>query len=332
MLWLDHKYAGLCSPRLERFSKKGDDLYNFRCPFCGDSHKNRFKARGYLYKTKSGLSFKCHNCGHGTNMHGLLKEVDPLLVKQYNIEKYKEGQGRNRPEAANNELDFIPKFKPKMKWDFLISLEDLDSNHPGREYIRNRQLPESELLWVDNVQSLEQLSPEYEDRIIGTEGRIVIPFKNEQGIFAFQARAIDNNRFRYMTIKLTKDEPLVYGMDKINRKERVYVTEGPFDSMFLPNAVAVGGADLSRALHKLDKTRTTLVFDNTPRNKEVVKIMEKAEQGGYSVCVWPKEIEEKDINEMILAGYKAAEILEIINQNTASTLKLKLAITDWKKC
>ena len=327
--WIDHKYINLLSPQLERFARKSDKLYNFRCPFCGDSQKNKWKARGYVYDIKGSLNFKCHNCSHSTSLSGLLRHLDPFMHKQYKVEKFAEGHSNTVPKQVKTELNFTPKFKPKSILDKLMTrLDVLDEDHPAKVFYRKRKLPEqklSELYYIEDVQLLEQLSDKYKDRIVGTEPRLVIPFYNRSGkLIGVTCRALGNERLRYITIKISDDEPLVYNIDKIDKSKTVYVTEGPLDSMFLPNAIAVGGSDLKK-VSSMDLD-TVYVFDNQPRSPELVKIMKS--MTNQKMVVWPKNIEEKDINDMILAG---REVSEIIHMNTFSGLSLKLAISQWSK-
>ena len=332
-LWIDQKYINLLSGRLDRFTRKNDNLYNFRCPFCGDSQKNKFKARGYVFEKKGGLFFKCHNCSVGTNIRGLVDHIDPVMGDQYGLEHFREGKSvRKVTPDMKNEIDFKPKFKTKHgTYDFLRPL--LDSDNPALDYVTKRKIPVDRLnglFWVEDVQSLETVSTKYEGRILGNESRLVIPFYDIKGnLFAFQARAIDNNPLRYITIKIKEDHPLVYNLDKVNFNEKVYVTEGPFDSMFLPNCLAVGGSDLSRIADVVSDH--VLVFDNQPRNKEVVRMMEKM-CDKCSIVIWPKNIIQKDINDMVLDGIAAPEILDIINRNTFNSLSARNAIAYWKKC
>ena len=122
-LWIDQKYINILSGRLDRFSHKSGNLYNFRCPFCGDSQKNKYKARGYVYEKKGGLFFKCHNCSVGTHMRGLIDHLDPALGDAYGLEHYREGKGKNIQRVApdmKTEIDFKPKFRTKHgTYDFL---------------------------------------------------------------------------------------------------------------------------------------------------------------------------------------------------------------------
>ena len=73
------------------FKKKGDNLWNFRCPYCGDSKKSRTKARGFVFRKKNDLFFKCHNCGMGTTLGNLIKYLDSKIYKDYIMERYSSG-------------------------------------------------------------------------------------------------------------------------------------------------------------------------------------------------------------------------------------------------
>ena len=338
MLWIDHKYIGLLSPKLDRFARKTDKLYNFRCPVCGDSHKNKHKSRGYLFEGDNGLVYKCHNCGFAGGLGKLIEQIDPHLYNQYKMETFKERGVRKT--VANT--DYTPTFAPKPKTkdqgkllDYTIPLSELPSAHKAVLYCQTRRIPESrfsDLYYAEDYSVLEQLRPDvYEGRLLNDE-RIVIPFRNRDGrLIGVQGRSISGSGTRYVTIRLTDNDPLIYNLESIDTMERVYVVEGPIDSMFLPNAVACGGSDLMRAMRMLPKENTTLVFDNQPRNKDLIALIEKACKWGYSVFVFPSHIKSKDINDMILDGFTPDEIIALINTNTHNDLALRLAIRDWKK-
>jgi hypothetical protein len=108
------------------------------------------------------------------------------------------------------------------------------------------------------------------------------------------------------------------------------VTEGPIDSLFLPNAVAVGNSNLKYALNHLPKDKLVLIYDNEPRNKEIVREIGDAISAGANVAIWPKSYQEKDINDMILAGKAQNEILDTINKFTFRGPKALLEFNIWK--
>jgi predicted RNA-binding Zn-ribbon protein involved in translation (DUF1610 family) len=329
--YIDVKYINLLSPRLDRYKVKTNSPFtaNFRCPVCGDSKKNRHKARGYVFSRKGGLFYKCHNCGMGATLGNLMKEIDPTLYNQYVMERYKEGNVRQSHTNVATLMDFEPKFKKKSLLDELL---DPVKGTPAEKYLQDRKIPESrwdELYYIDNIEKIEQLSDKYKDRIIGKEARLVLPFYDRDSkLVGVTCRALGDERLRYVTIRVNEDKPMVYGLDKVDITKDIYVTEGPLDSLFLDNAVAVGNTDLKQVSNLLPFERLVFIFDNQPRNKELVKIINRAIEGGARMVIWPENILEKDINDMVLAGF---DINQVISTSTFSGLELKLQFTKWKK-
>jgi DNA primase len=169
--------------------------------------------------------------------------------------------------------------------------------------------------------------------IEGDHPRMIIPyFTNAGKCFAYQARAYGNEEPKYYTIKVDETQEKIYGLDRIDYSKRILVVEGPIDSLFLPNALAVSGASFDTPTIRQLLVNATIVMDNEPRNKDIVKQLEKYINLGYSVCMFPEHIEHKDINEMILhGGMTADEILEVINTNTYCGIEAKLRYSEWKK-
>ena len=338
MNYIDTKYISLISPRLRNFTKKGDYLWNFSCPFCGDSQKNQRKARGFIYRTKNDLFYKCHNCSHGTNLSKLIEHVDIPLHKEYVLERYKEGltssgQGDRTPGAGIK----TPKFdfkKPVFKKSLgLQSFAELDENHPAVKFLLKRNLPRD--AWNDIYfcpKFFEFSNTLIENKFPSLEGdhpRMIIPFRNRDGeIFAYQGRAFGKEKQKYITIVLDKDHPKIFGFDRVDTSRTFYVVEGPFDSLFIENCVAVAQSDLRVPKYK---DKAVLVPDNEPRNRQVCKQIEQCIKEGYNVVLWPKGTEEKDINDMILSGKSSAEIMGIIHSNTHKGLQAQTVFNSWKR-
>ena len=125
---------------------------------------------------------------------------------------------------------------------------------------------------------------------------------------------------------LNEEAPKVYGLDKINKGEIVYVVEGPFDSTFVSNSVAMCGSDSSLAC--LEGSSIVYVYDNEPRNKEIVGRIEKCITKGEQVIIWPTMIGDKDINDMVLSGH---DIMSVLKSNTYSGLEAQIKFNNWKK-
>ena len=340
MIYIDTKYIRLLSPQLNQFKQKSDDLYNFRCPICGDSEKNTYKARGYIYRLKEALIYKCHNCGDSRSLGNLIKHIDSTMYSQYVMEKYKTGSKDSLEEPT---FEFPkPVFAtstPKKLLEAVgaVCLINLPDEHISNQFIRKRKIPLTStrgLYYIDDEEKLEGLSPKYKDRIIGHNSRILLPFCDQDGnMTGLTGRLIDNNKgLRYLALKFNADnEPLIFGLEKLDGRH-TYVVEGPIDSLFIDNCLAVGGADFGHLGVLVDKATTTIIFDNEPRNKEIVKRMEKLISDDWNICIWPEKILEKDINDMVIAGQTPEEIQGVINRNSFSGLKAKFKINGWKKC
>ena len=348
--YIDVKYVNLISPFLQQFKKKGDFLWNFRCPYCGDSQKSRTKARGFVFRKKNDLFYKCHNCGVGTTLGKLIEHVDLNTHKDYIMERYKKGCDTitPRPEFKFNEPVFNKnKSSKRNKLDRssesivkeLKSISELHHEHPARKIVEERRLPRSShgdlFLCPEFYKFTNKLIPNKFPSLDGDHPRLLIPFRDEEGeIFAYQGRAFGNEQPKYITIKL-QDRDKIFGLDRVVKKEPIYVVEGPLDSLFLDNCIAVGGADFDRPLSidgsLITNGELTVVFDNEPRNKEICKLIEKTINTGKKVCLWPESMEHKDINDMILGGYTKEEIQEIIKQNTFQTASAKMQFATWRK-
>ena len=334
MIWVDTKYANLLSSKLERYKVKSHNpfLANFRCPICGDSSKNKNKARGYFYTSKNGLVMKCHNCGVTIGFSKLIQKLDTTLYKQYSLEKF----GNKK---IKNTFDFEPKFQTKsivQLPDFIKCLNELKmiygNDHPAVKYCINRKIPEEKfqyVYYIENVSRVTEVVEQYKDRIITNEQRIVLPFFNrERKPIGFTMRAMDNNKLRYMTIRLDDNEPMLFGHERVNFNRPVICVEGPIDSLFLSNAVAVSGSDMKKATRILPED-TTYVFDNQPRNKVLCKLMESVIKDGKKVCIWSNTIIGKDINDMAKIGYS---VEKIIYSRSYTGLSAENAFREWRRC
>jgi transcription elongation factor Elf1 len=339
-MWLDQQYVGTISHRLDKFKRKGDYNYNFRCPVCGDSQTNRNKARGYLYPNKGGLFYKCHNCQASMSFGNLIKFMDPNLYKEYSLDRYKSGETGHK---AHKDHGFV--FKPVIfessKQDnafkgLLTPIKKLANDHEVRKYLHSRKIPDhryEELCYVDDIAKFKQFADGYEDKILGNEPRLVLPFfDGEDNLVGLSGRAIRGEKLRYVTIRIKDDAPMIFGLNKIDINETIYVTEGPIDSLFLCNAVGAGNANLKSVGEFLPKEKLILVYDNEPRNKEIVREIKLSIDDGFKVCIWPKEIVEKDINDMIVKqNLSAEEMQNTINKNSFSGPEAMLQFNLWKK-
>ena len=343
-IYIDNKYVRLVSSRLRNFKQKSDNLWNFSCPFCGDSQKNKLKARGYVFAKGNDLLYRCHNCGVGTNVANLLKQVDPSLHGEYTFEKYKSGESNTIFHKSNTAPTFnIPsprfgKVEKQRIFDHAEWVSELQSGHFCLNYAQNRSIPEEhydKLLFTSKYrQFIDALVPNH-GKTLADDARLVIPFYDVNGeLVAVSGRALETSeeKLRYVTVRTNdSDDKLIYGMDRVNLHQTVYLVEGPLDSLFITNCLASGDANLSLTAKNISAKNKVLIFDNEPRNKEVCKLIEKAIKLGEDVVIWPDTIEGKDINEMILNGFSPDEIKGIIDSNTFRNLEAIAKFTFWKR-
>ncbi len=318
---IDSKFIGLLSSRLQKFKRVKSNLYNFRCPICGDSKKNKSKTRGYLYAVKANTNFKCHNCGASMSLNNFIKEIDSTLHKQYTMEKFKSGHtGRN---FVNEEPVFkfeAPKFKTKIKLPKA-------SEHPRPAgYLTARKLDPENFYYAKHFKEFANSIKHTFDDTRYEEQRIIIPLYYKKNLIGFQGRSIDPNPIKYITVMINDESPKIYGLDNIRTDAPVYVTEGPFDSTFIPNAIAMCGADAD--VRKWGISDPVWIYDNEPRNREITNRISKTIDSGDSVVIWPDNIDDKDINDMVMSGL---DVESVIKSNTYSGLEAKLKFTTWKK-
>jgi hypothetical protein len=338
--YIDKKYINLLSPQLENFKDKGNGVYNCRCVYCGDSQTNKSKARGYIFPKEGSFIYKCHNCGKGASLNNLIKEVNPQLHKEYSLERFSDGK---KPRSViTGKTRTVKKFQKrpvylKTSLGKLKKISQLPVDHPARKYVQKRKIPTDQhykLFYAPKFYEFARtFAPDKFKDIEKDEPRLVIPFINKNGeLMGFQGRAFGKSSLRYITIKVNQDAPKIFGLDTIDRSKPVYVVEGPIDSMFLDNCVAMGGADLTEASLKYVGTKDLVfVMDNEPRNKEILSRIEKIIDMGYNVSLFPENIEQKDINDMVLAGLDPIEVQVLISKNTVGGLAAKAKLSEWRK-
>jgi hypothetical protein len=339
---IDFKYIGLISNHLTGFKKK-NDVYNCRCPFCGDSKKDKRKARGYILETKRRVYFKCHNCNISTTLFKLIELCNPDLASQYKTEKFIDKNQPPQVKLVEKVPDITSTAKPVfLKYSPLKDLKkvsQLRPDHPVKKYIDKRKIPTTfhhKLFYAPKFKHwVNTFIPEKFNLDQPDEPRLVIPLLDSYGNFVgLQGRNFSKSGVRYITIIVDESKPKVYGLDHTNIEKTTYIFEGPIDSMFIPNSLAMAGSDCLRALAAININKENVIFcyDNEPRNKEICGRIEKMIELGYRVLIWPSHIQYKDVNDMVMAGMKPVDIKLIIDNNVFSGLEAKLQFSMWRKC
>lgn len=257
------------------------------CPFCSNSESFKFKEQGKWM-------FLCHDCQR-------YMPFDRTGVNEVN---------KGRSLNYNSLLSLCTK------------ISDLPTNHRFRKYCEGRKIPLDEVYYTDKFDKLS----EYADTPVKDKERLVIPFFTEEGdLFAVQGRSLEKEQIRYITLMFDKDRPKLFGLNKINQEETIIVVEGPIDSFFLKNSLAMAGSD---GLPNKYKTNAIICFDNEPRSNEIVSKMRKSLEEGYRTVIWPDSIKEKDINDMVLSNL---DVESIVVANAYSGMNGLLKLNMWKR-
>ena len=331
MIYTDRKYISSLSGRLRNFKQLSSNLYKFSCPFCGDSKKNKYKTRGYIFLDKSEYFFKCFNCNETSHFSKFLEHIDYSLFKEYKLESFKE------------QFDYKPKKEIEYKFEKPIFnkglnipiITDLDDTHKAKQYIINRKIPNqfySEIYYAENFKEfILSILPEY-DRNLFEESRIVFPFYDfNKSLIAVQGRLLNNKGLRYITIKLDESAPKIYGLNKLDLKKDIFVVEGIPDSLFLENSIAVCDSKLSKASEYFPKEQLILIPDKEPRSREIVDNVHNFISKGFRVCLFPESFKYKDINDYIINGGTIKKLNEIIKINTFAGLRARIEFNRWKR-
>jgi predicted RNA-binding Zn-ribbon protein involved in translation (DUF1610 family) len=320
MDFIDVKYINLISPKLKKFKKIKSNLFNFRCPICGDSKKNKNKSRCYFYQIKNNTNYKCHNCGVNISFNNFLKKIYPETHKEYILEKYKNGVSGKNFSTEEPKFNFE---KPNFKKT--INLPKASENENAKKYLEGRKLNPDKFYYVENFKKWTNSLKQTFNSIDYDEPRIIIPLYYQKRLIGYQGRSIGNSKIKYITVMLEENVPKIYGYDSINKKIPVYVVEGPFDSTFIDNSVALCGSDGDVGC--LEGSDIIFVYDNEPRNQEIVRRIGSTIDRGNKVVIWPNNIKDKDVNDMILSGL---DVKSVIESNVYFGLEAKLKFTNWK--
>lgn len=345
MLHIDLKYAHLISCHFEKFVRKNDYLFNVRCPLCGDSQTKKTKMRGYIYRDKQRLCYKCWNCQASIWLGALIQHVAPHLYKEYLLETFKE----NNPTAQRmhrvlKEPGFVATSTETMRfgtidpviYQYAEKVSDLPDAHYCKQYVKNRQIPEkywSKLYFAEHYDKfLAEIAPEHGKTIKDEPRLCIMVYDRFSAVCGCSGRALGDSPLRYITIRTSQDDTkLVYGLERVDQSKPVQIVEGPLDSLFLDNTVASCDSNLILTAARLSAAQIVLIYDNERRSPEIIRQMERAIKLGHKVVVWPSWLAPKDVNVMVLAGYSPSAIQDIIHRNTFSGLAALTHLTYWKK-
>lgn len=315
MNYIDHKFLSLLLPYLTGCKRTHEDVYNFRCPLCGDSEKSTTKMRGYLFKYKDAFMFKCHNCGAACGLSSLIRTIAPSLYSEYIFEKFRENDDLSRPSDTDSQFRTATSFQTDLATKFRrcsnrLGLARIESAAVARDYLVKRRIPESyfdRFLYCENVNLVAAELDQYKDWKMPPKPALAIPFWDlKDNLTHVQFRFFDGG-IRYITFKIIEDRLPIWGLGNVDRSKEIMVTEGAFDACFVDNCVAVTGSEvLIRVCEHLRAAGCSPVIipDSDYRtNRYVWETAREAIQKKFGIVLVDDEFSAKDINDQILRGW-----------------------------
>jgi len=333
-IYIDKKFVSRLSGRLDKFVQKSDFLWNFRCIICGDSQKNKYKARGYIYRRANGLFYSCHNCNVNLSLGNFIKAIDRSMYDEYILETFSDGKTPQVPKPnfdnLKTNLEMEEKFSSKID---LPTITSLPEEHLAKVFLLRRQIPRErfgDLYYASDFKDfIDSLNLEKDHNLVPDEKRIVIPFRDEnKKLLGVQGRALFETKVRYISVKLKTTNRKLFGLDTVNFNQPISIVEGPFDSMFLDNSIAVMDSALYSVIPTLGPHDYIFVYDNERKNSQILHHMDHTIKLGQKICIWPRNLESKDINDMVLAGLYPKEIIQT---HTFEGIRARLEFETWRK-
>jgi hypothetical protein len=325
----DLNYINVISYRLDGF-KQVNNVYNCRCPFCGDS-KNKRKQRFYLYTKKGNINANCKNCGYSKSFYNFIKDLDSILFEQYRKDVLLDNFKTNKTKVSVK-IEEQKKVLKSIEKIHCKKITELNKDHTAYKYLMSRSLENhlDKFFYTDDFKSVaSELNLESSINLKENEPRIIIPFYDENNkIKAIQGRSLDpKSKLRYITIKASNDNDKIYGIERLDFEKPIYVVEGPIDSLFVDNCVATCDSNLLAC-----SFGDVYIFDNQCRNKELIAIMERSISLGKSIVIWPNSSDSKqDINDLIKNGVSEKMLMEVFRKRTFSGIRAKLELSKWRK-
>lgn len=339
-LYVDEAWMKRLSLGLKRFKKIKKNVHACRCPMCGDSKSSPTVTKFYFYVRGGQLNVQCKKCGYSKSFFNFVKDFAPNDFDEYKKEtllhSFKTKKHSSKETEKQENLIQSTNHKPEFNQDITslkhtINCSDLDETHPAKVYLYNRKFSLDQierLLYTDDFKSVaSQMDKEASKKLLDNEPRIVIPFYDRDGkIKIIQGRALNDTKMKYITIKVDDDVDKTYGLEQIDPDKTVYCVEGPLDSLFVDNCIATCDSNLTRS------HADVLIFDNEPRNPEIVNLISQAIEQGRSVVIWPNSPNQKmDINDLVKSGISKKMLMAVIRKRTFKGLLARLEFNKWKK-
>jgi len=316
-----------------------------RCHICGDSKRHKNKKRLGIYETPdNSIHVHCFKCGYSSGLSFYLKEYWPTLYSQYLFDVFKE-HGINKKTSYKEPepiVDTRINYKNiNEKLVEYIPLTELPEQHPIFRYIKHRQIPKNmwhRLGFTRHWKTLcNEVRPDTFPDIYNEHPRLVIPSFDKRGILkTINGRAFSDDQLRYQIVKVNDSVTKFFGEESVNlNKPIINVVEGPLDSLFVDNSIALAGATLDLKTFDYPKSSRVFILDNEPRHTDTIKRIQNYIKHGEQIVLWDKLPANykncKDINDMIMKGMTVESLNQYLKDNIVTGLTAQLRFDQWRK-
>jgi DNA primase len=280
---------------------------SFDCPVCSYDIKglDEGDGKGNLEVNYKYNVYKCWVCAETHATHGSIhklikKHGTPKQLKKYILlrpEEHEDGTKRvYKPIKLPQE--FIP-FK-----DASFGIKLTPQFKQAYNYIKKRNITDM-MLQMYNIGYCP--SGLYENRII------IPSYDSERNVNYFIARSyLTHSKLKYKNPEVQK-EIIIFNEHLINWDETVYIVEGAFDSIFIPNSIPMLGKFMSEHLFETlyEKAKKIVIVLDPDAWNDAERLYHKINCGKLMGKVWIVKLEgDKDIADLKgdLSEYKIKQI------------------------
>lgn len=301
--------------------------FNFGCPFCNEGHSHGKKRRAYLLINSpkhDHIRFYCHNCNLDLSFRSFLERFNITI-----FDEYREKEKRHFLDRLKGKKKVKNAIIQKSTGEFERLVLDKEVFRPvafhqkAVSYCRQRKIPKGVVDRLFYVPADIEIPTIFEP----LRDMVVFPFYAADKIYGYQGRSISKKLFH------THSQPglKIYNIFNVKLGQNVYCFESIIDSFYIDNSIAMVGSGLG-AEQREKLSQVTFVLDND-NSDDLYRKLEKLVNNGERVVIWPDEVKEKDVNEMVVRGWNLKEINRMIDERTffGPMAKIKLGMKRMKK-
>lgn len=303
-------------------------VYNFECPICNEGKSRGKKRRGYYIPEQNTIC--CHNCHWKSNPIKWIQEVTNKSfyeIKDENSKFYSSAEyiiERSENITKTSSFSTLPEDSINLYSETEVSYYiNNDKVKSVIDYCKKRKL-------FTARNKPDALYFSLKDKIY--KDSLCFPFFNRQNkIDFFQVREMGIPKGSKYRGKLNAEKS-IFNVNKIDPNfPYIFMFEGPIDSMFVNNGVALAGVSLThlqkQMLAEFPFHQKIWVLDNQHIDNTAKDITLKLLEQGQDVFIWPKKYSSfKDLNELCchydIDGIGAKIILDnVVNNKIAAVVK-----------